>query len=68
MSVANNAAPIRELVFSRDNRMLASASNGDGAVCVWDLGTQSVRHHLAGHVQAAASIAFSADGKMLATW
>jgi WD40 repeat protein len=59
-------APIGSLAFAAGAGVLASAS-GDGTVCVWDLGTGHLRHRLTGHAGAAAALALSRDGKLLAT-
>jgi tetratricopeptide (TPR) repeat protein len=54
------------VAFSPDGRQLA-AGTVNGVVKVWDLGTRQQRLALRGHPQRVHSLAFSADGRLLAS-
>jgi WD40 repeat protein len=54
------------VAISSDNKSLASAS-GDKTVRLWDLATNKERAALQGHTESVLSIAFSPDGKILAS-
>jgi WD40 repeat protein len=67
--------PVDRVAFSPDGRMLA-ADNGSGygssspeapAVCVWEVATGQVRARLLGHRGRLAAVAFSPDGRTLAS-
>ncbi|HEY7424262.1 MAG TPA: sigma-70 family RNA polymerase sigma factor [Gemmataceae bacterium] len=59
-------------VFSPDSRLLAAVNGGarrndPGEVKVWDVATGKLRHSFEGHKTRGGSVAFSPDGRMLAT-
>jgi WD40 repeat protein len=60
---------LRRLVFSPDGRLLAGAehANDDPRVCIWDVNEGSLLHKLPGYYGVGISLAFSPDGKLLAT-
>jgi WD40 repeat protein len=53
-------------VFSPDGRRIATASH-DGTVRIWDAGTGQEVLTLRGHAGAVQSVAFSPDGRLLAS-
>jgi len=55
------------VVFSRDNRMLAVGLDGDPHVQVFELVSGRERARLSGHRDGIASLAFSLDGRFLAS-
>jgi WD40 repeat protein len=57
---------VDSLAFSRDGRMLASAS-WDGTVKLWEVLTGKERATLKGHPDGAIAVAFSPDGGLLAS-
>ena len=57
---------IRCQVFSPDGSMLASAGHVDGAVRLWDVRAGKLRQEIKAH-DAPTAVAFSPDGKTLAT-
>jgi RNA polymerase sigma factor (sigma-70 family) len=56
-----NCAP---LVFSPDNRMLATAGN-DRAICLWDVASGNQQARMEGHADLITSLAFTSDGQRL---
>jgi WD40 repeat protein len=73
--VARVAAPVREglrfaaaaLALSPDNRFVAFSMHGDDSVRVWEIASESERARLVGHRAVVTSLAFSPDGKQLAS-
>jgi WD40 repeat protein len=57
--------PAVPVVFSPDGRRLAAADGS--AVVLWDIGAGKVLRRLAGHVRGVRALAFSPDGKVLAS-
>ncbi len=59
------------LAFSPDGRLIATATRrtnqGNAAVILWDVMTGKERARFAGHQETASSVAFSADGRVLAS-
>ena len=73
-----NALPMRTLAFSPDSRWLAGSSRmiegtgrlqNEGAyeIFLWDVATGVLKTSLPGHTRAITSLAFSADGRLLAS-
>jgi WD40 repeat protein len=60
---------LRRLVFSPDGRLLAGAEHteDDPRVWIWDFNEGSLLHKLDGYYGIGPSLAFSPDGKLLAT-
>jgi WD40 repeat protein len=54
------------MAFSRDSTLLAVASS-EGAINLWDLGSQSIVDGLRGHLLGVHDVAFSPDGERLAS-
>jgi WD40 repeat protein len=60
--------PIPSVAFSRDGKMLASASSAvAGEVTLWDVATGELRAILKGHSGEVTSLAWSRDGKTVAS-
>jgi len=55
------------LLFAPDGRYLATAGGNDKPICLWDARTGELIHRLAGHESSPESLAFSADGRVLAS-
>jgi WD40 repeat protein len=53
------------MAFSPDGRLLATAG-GDGAVRLWDLGTNTELRRVGGPGDRLTGVAFSPDGRLLA--
>jgi WD40 repeat protein len=66
---ATSGRGVAGVAFSPDGATLAATCNwyGDLKVRLWDVGTGRERHALAGHETAVNCVAFSPDGKRLAT-
>jgi WD40 repeat protein len=54
------------LEFSPDGTMIASCSDGNSTVAVWDLKRETALYYLMGHSQGVISLAWSADSKRVA--
>ncbi|RMF87310.1 MAG: hypothetical protein D6741_20725, partial [Planctomycetota bacterium] len=65
--------PVTALTFSPDGKLLASVAGDEtrvtrpGEVKIWDAATGTEKFDLVKHEKAATSLAFSSDGKYLAT-
>ncbi len=55
------------LHFSPDGRYLATAGGIDKPICLWDMRTGELIHRFAGHESSPESLAFSANGRVLAS-
>ncbi|HLP89637.1 MAG TPA: caspase family protein [Nostocaceae cyanobacterium] len=55
------------IALSPDGQTLVSSHHPDSSVKIWDLKTQTLRHTLRGHVWEVNSVAFSSDGKTVAS-
>jgi len=51
---------INALAITNDGRTVATG-NGDGSICVWDLGSGALRHTLLGHENSVLALATTAD-------
>lgn len=60
-------APLTTVTFSPDGALLAGASEASPTQPVWDVGSGELLFSLTGHEGSARSIAFSPDGRRLAT-
>ncbi|MEL6261361.1 MAG: caspase family protein [Cyanobacteria bacterium J06626_6] len=65
-STEAHQAPVWQVAFSPDGKMLASASF-DKTVKVWDVASGSLQQTLVGHEDSVYSVSFSADGTTLAS-
>jgi WD40 repeat protein len=59
-------APVQSIVFAPGGMTVVTASQ-DGMARVWDVPTGRLRHTLTGHESPVTALAFSADGRTLAT-
>jgi hypothetical protein len=59
--------PSRQIIFSPNGRLLASAEAGSGVIRVWDAWTGKAVGHFAGHRGWVLALSFAADGKTLAS-
>jgi len=67
-SVGHSGGLARTLVFAPDGKTLVSASPGEyGRLCFWDVATGKEIRDAAGHDDEVWSVAFSPDGKTIAT-
>jgi len=57
---------VTQVAFSRDGRLLASASS-DNTIRIWDVAAQKELRTMAGHTSNVESMAFSPDGRLLAS-
>lgn len=64
--VLNHAAKANCLLWSADNRLLVVAYL-DGSIRLWDVESERVRREFHGHQDQISSLAFSPDGKILAS-
>ena len=76
-TLRGHQSPVSALAFSPDGKIVASgsevrpASQGAGAsdaqVCLWDINTGELRYSLDGHADTVMALAFSRDGRRLAS-
>jgi hypothetical protein len=59
--------PSRQIIFSPNGRLLASAEAGSGVIRVWDAWTGKAVAHFTGHRGWVIALSFAADGKTLAS-
>jgi RNA polymerase sigma factor (TIGR02999 family) len=62
-----HSGPVVHVRFSPDGKFLASCTDKEKDVKVWDAATGAELFSLSGHTEAVRNLAFSADGKRLAT-
>jgi WD40 repeat protein len=65
-TLVGHFAPITDLAFSPDSRVLASASQ-DGSLTLWDVSAGQALYVLNGHPGVVQALAYSADGARLAS-
>jgi WD40 repeat protein len=58
--------PLTSIAFDPTGELLA-AGDANGAVSIWEVGTQQLLTRFTGHSQLVSGVAFSADGRYLAT-
>jgi WD40 repeat protein len=58
---------IHRVTFSPDGRLLASCSEREPVIRLWEVATGEEIHRFQGHRDAAADVAFSPDGRLLAS-
>jgi hypothetical protein len=59
--------PVHSMTFSPGQRMLALTMVSDGAVYLWELASGRLRRRFEGHLGDAVGLAFSPDGRLLAS-
>ncbi len=65
-SLMGHSEAIESLTFSKDGKLLASASD-DNTVLIWDIAAGKTTQTIKGHTDAVLSASFSPDGKELVT-
>jgi WD40 repeat protein len=65
LCLAGHQRGVPAISFSPDGRRLASVSNNDPAVKVWDVESGDIRQVCLGHARPVEAVAFSPDGKLL---
>ena len=63
----SGTAGVWAVAFGPDGRLLASAGGRDKTVRLWDVATGQTVHTLTGHTGAVRAVAFSPDGRLLAS-
>jgi len=58
---------VRDIAFSPDGKLLATAGLRENAVKVWDVASREQKHTMYGHTDSVLSVAFSPDGRTLAS-
>jgi WD40 repeat protein len=66
-NLAPNSTYPRELAFSPDSKTLVSRADDYKTLVMWDLGTGKPRRKLNGHTAPIESLAFSSDGRWIAS-
>jgi WD40 repeat protein len=64
---AGHGQAVDSLAVAPDGKILASASYGEGTLCLWDAEAGKLRHRFPGHDIACRFNCFSADGQLIAS-
>ena len=66
-SIEGHARPVTSVAFSPDGQTLASVSENNTAIRLWNVNTGELLNTLKGHKETVNSVAFSPDGQTLAS-
>ncbi len=65
--LSGHSKDVRTVAFNPDGKVLATGSDGDEVVLIWDVSTGKILKRLPAHPKWVSRVAFSPDGKILAT-